>query len=305
MNHEFLGRRKRLALLVTTSLLALGVTAGSASGATQTFTNPTQIDVPDAAIADPYPSSINVSGFAGNVENAAVTFNGFDHTCFTDVATLLVAPNGAAGVPFAFIGPCPPDPQVPLTLTFNAKATNVFAGESGSGTYIPGTDGTPVELSEPAPAGPHETLNAVNQTPANGTWSLYIEDQAGGDKGVVNGGWSLTLSAPKNDVTTGAVTQNNKKGTARVPVNVADDGKVTLTGNGVATVAAPGANAAADVFGPGTITLPVKATGKKKQKLNQKGKVTVNVTITFTPRGTGVTPKSTALTVTLKKKIKK
>ena len=293
-------------MLLTMSLVAVGVSGGSATAATQTFTNPALIDIPDNDVASPYPSTINVSGFAGNVENATVTFHGFQHTCWTDVATLLVGPSGVAGVPMAYVGPCPgssSDPAGPFDVTFDSGATNPFGEESGSGTYLPTADG-PVELSEPAPAGEQpETLNVFNGAPANGTWSLFVEDQSGADFGQINGGWSLTLDAPKNNLTTGAATLNKKKGTALVPVKVDDDGRLTLTGNGVATVAAPSASKSADVLGPATVNLPVRATGKKKKKLNSKGKVSVNVTITFTPRGGAA--KSTPLTVTLQKKIKK
>ena len=52
-------------------------------------------------------------------------------------------------------------------------------------------------LRPPAPAGPTypADLSLFSGTPANGTWSLFIDDQTGGDDGQVFGGWSLNVTA--------------------------------------------------------------------------------------------------------------
>lgn len=71
---------------------------------TVTFTNPTPITIPNVptgqANANPYPSSINVSGIAGNIPSTPtavrVTINNFSHTYASDVGMVLVGPTGAA-----------------------------------------------------------------------------------------------------------------------------------------------------------------------------------------------------------------
>jgi hypothetical protein len=57
------------------------------------------------------------------------------------------------------------------------------------------------------------------------------------------------------------------------------------------------------VSAPGEVQLLIQARGKKKTKLNRKGKVKVSPTITYTP--TGGDPSSQSIDVKLKKKLKK
>ena len=54
----------------------------------------------------------------------------------------------------------------------------------------------------PAPAGPYATsLSAFDGTSANGTWSLYVTDDCGGDAGQVAQGWDLNLGGGPTAVT--------------------------------------------------------------------------------------------------------
>ena len=94
-----------------------------------------------------------------------------------------------------------------------------------------------VPLRPPAPAGPTypADLSLFSGTPANGTWSLFIDDQVGGDDGQVFGGWSLNVTAPVNTLTAGKPKLNKKKGTAQIPVTVGDAGQLSLSGKGVKT----------------------------------------------------------------------
>lgn len=61
------------------------------------FTNATSITINDAATvgtANPYPSTINVSGLTGNITNITVTFDNFNHTFPDDMDIMLVSPSG-------------------------------------------------------------------------------------------------------------------------------------------------------------------------------------------------------------------
>src|SRR5205085_4203189 len=68
------------------------------------FSNPTPIAINDATIANPYPSSINVSGVGGSVGKLTVTLNNFGHSFPDDVDILLVAPNGRSVVLMSDVG---------------------------------------------------------------------------------------------------------------------------------------------------------------------------------------------------------
>jgi hypothetical protein len=142
MNRAFLGRRKRLAFAVTTALLALGVMAGTASAVTKTFSNPSQIDIPDDAHAVPYPSTISVSGFAGNVQKVTATLNGLQHSYLDDVAILLVGPNGTNSILAGHVGGNEGVFAPPINITFDQASLNTLntSDEAVTGTYRPSVE---------------------------------------------------------------------------------------------------------------------------------------------------------------------
>jgi subtilisin-like proprotein convertase family protein len=291
MTLGFLRSRTRLALFLTTALVALGATAGTASAATGSFSNPAPITITDDSIASPYPSTINVNGFAGNVQKATVTLNGFTHTYPDDIAVLLVGPSGANSILMGRVGGSS-DTGV-ISLTFDQSSPNTLNEDDTAtgGTYRPSQGPTiPDPLSPPAPGGPYPVdLNALNTSPANGTWKLFIEDQVSGDEGAVLGGWTLGLTAPVNTLAAGKPKLNKKKGTAQVPVTVGDAGRLKVSGKGVK-------GKAKNTAGPGTVKLTLGAKGAAKQTLSSTGHVAVKAKITFTPNG--------GAAKTVKKKIK-
>jgi subtilisin-like proprotein convertase family protein len=287
MNRAFLGRRKRLAFAVTTALLALGVMAGTASAVTKTFSNPSQIDIPDDAHAVPYPSTISVSGFAGNVQKVTATLNGLQHSYLDDVAILLVGPNGTNSILAGHVGGNEGVFAPPINITFDQASLNTLntSDEAVTGTYRPSVEqGDMLAMRPPAPPGPVFPVNlgVFNGTPANGIWSLFIDDQVAGDDGHVFGGWSLALNGPVNTLSAGKPKLNKKKGTAQIPVTVGDAGQLTLSGKGVKSASASKSKA---VAGPGTVKLTVKPKGKTARTLNSTGSAKVKVKITFTPNG--------------------
>ena len=93
---------------------------------------------------------------------------------------------------------------------------------------------------------------------------------------------------PDNAFTLGGVARNKKRGTATLTVNLPNPGELTGSGNGV-TVASVTAH------GPGPVTVKIKATGKKKRKLSEMGKVKVAPTLTYAPTGGDPTTQSTTL----------
>jgi hypothetical protein len=120
--------------------------------------------------------------------------------------------------------------------------------------------------------------------------------------GGMNGRLNVSaVIAPTNSFKLGDVDRNKRKGTATVTVNVPNPGELTGSGNGVSTAGAALISRA--VSAPGEVQLLIQARGKKKTKLNRKGKVKVSPTITYTP--TGGDPSSQSIDVKLKKKLKK
>ena len=180
----------------------LGVPVG---GAPATFTNPAAITIGDNTPATPYPSNITVSGLSGN-KIMSLTLTGLTHTFPADIDFLLVGPGGQKFMAMSDMGGGGDVSSINLTLA-DAAATALSTSQLTSGTFRPGnTDTTTDAMPAPAPTAPYD-----NPAPAgsatfassfgtsgaamNGTWSLYVRDDAGTDVGSLAGGWSLTFDA--------------------------------------------------------------------------------------------------------------
>ncbi|HUS14155.1 MAG TPA: M14 family zinc carboxypeptidase, partial [Chloroflexia bacterium] len=155
--------------------------------------NPAPITINDAGPASPYPSNITVAG-AGTVGSIRVSVTGISHTWPDDIDMLLVGPNGGKVLLMSDAGGSNDIASVNLTFQDGSPAIPDSA-QITSGTYGPADYEAGDVFPAPAPAGPYSTsLNtAFVGSSANGTWSLYIVDDAGADVGSVSGGWSLTI----------------------------------------------------------------------------------------------------------------
>ncbi len=94
-------------------------------------------------------------------------------------------------------------------------------------------------------------------------------------------------------ISTGKAVKNTKKGTVRLTVTVPTPGQLVVTGPDIVKVSG-------HATAPGNVQVLIKAKGSALKTLKKKGKVTVQVKITFT--GPGGTKKTTTETVTLVKK---
>jgi subtilisin-like proprotein convertase family protein len=183
--------------------------------------NPAPILVPGAGtggtggtggIAAPYPSTIPVAGLTGAVTKVTATLTGFSHTFPGDVDILLAGPAGQRIVLMSDIGSG--TDAVNVNLTFDDAAAPMGATVV-SGTFRPTNSGTGDPFPVPAPPAPHGTLlSAFNGANPNGTWSLYVVDDAATDVGTFSGGWSLTI-------TTAEPSCVNQPCTMMCPANVA------------------------------------------------------------------------------------
>ena len=216
-------RRVIVAAIATLGLvggLVTSVPSASAAGPTS-FANPAPITIPDSGQATPYPSTIQVSGLTTAITDVNVVLTGYSHTCPFDVAVLVVAPTGQQSLLMADLGPgggCPP--AVGANLTFDDAAATAVPYPPTTGTWKP-TDGEPASANPfPAPAPPGDThpasLAAFNGLVGNGTWSLYVIDENGGDTGTISGGWSLSITTAPEPVRDRSLSLKARYGPKRV-----------------------------------------------------------------------------------------
>ena len=170
--------------------LRLGTTVGNSYGP---FANPASITIPNSGNGIPYPSTIAVAGVAGTVSKVRVALSGFTHTFPDDVDVLLAGPAGQRIILLSDAGGSLDVNGVNLVFD-DAGAAVPDSAQIVSGTFRPTNFGTGDVFPAPAPGLPHgAALAAFNGSNPNGTWSLFVVDDAGGDLGSFAGGWSLSF----------------------------------------------------------------------------------------------------------------
>ena len=201
--YSFIANGSNGQAIVATFLLTNGtVSAGSVSftfalGSTSSaFTNSGAIILPLQGAAAPYPSTLNVSGVGGSLTKATVTFNKLTHTSPDDVDALLVSPTGQKMLLMANAGGLNAVNGVTLTFddaaaTYLPDSTQIVSGTNKPSPYFPVT-----VFPATAPAAPYATnLATFNGSNPNGTWSLYVLDDAALNSGMISNGWSMNLTA--------------------------------------------------------------------------------------------------------------
>lgn len=168
--------------------------------------------------AGPYPSTLNVSGLGNSITDVNVSILGFGHTFPGDVELLLVAPSGTTAL--LMTGACNNFGGSVYDFTFDDEAAGQLLIGNGctSGSYQLSNFDT-VSLTAPAPAGPYgATLSVFDGQNPNGTWSLYVYDNAGGDYGDI-ASWSLDITAPTLPLT---VNSSCNAGSLEITINDGD-----------------------------------------------------------------------------------
>ncbi len=168
-------------------------------GGTFTFSNPAPITIPSSGTATPYPSTINVSGVpTGHViTKVTVTLSNYNHTWPDDVDVLLVGPGGQQCILMSDAGGSVDAVNVNLTFDDAAAVSLPDSTAITTGTYRPTNYVSPDNFPAPGPGSVTQPLNpplsVFDGTNPNGTWSLFVVDDVGGDAGNINGGWSITI----------------------------------------------------------------------------------------------------------------
>ncbi|MBE9264447.1 S8 family serine peptidase [Microcystis sp. LEGE 00066] len=227
-----------VALTVNSGTGYIGGSPGTATGTIVSeetlpiFSNPNPITIPNIGSSTPYPSTINVSGLSGNINSLKVTLTNLSHTYPDDIDVLLVGPTGTKALLMSDVGGS--DDVNNITLTFDPTATSSLpdSGLITSGSYKATDFETGDIFNSPAPGGPYGTdFSVFNGINPNGTWSLYVVDDAGGDVGTIAGGWSLNIGT---GTATPVVTVVATDADAGEPTN---PGQFTLTRTGPTTSA--------------------------------------------------------------------
>lgn len=174
------------------------------------YTNSTAPTLTDAAgPASIYPSTINVAGFDGQVGGISVILHGVSHTFPDDLDILLVGPGGQKVMLMSDAGGDRRFSISHATLTIRDDAASELPDRSAilSGTYRPTDFEAGDALPAPAPAGPYGTaLSVFNGTSPNGTWQLFVADDAGEDSGRLAAGWSLAVTRAAANTTPPVIT---------------------------------------------------------------------------------------------------
>ena len=175
------------------------------------FRNTAQITVPTSGQSGPantYPSNVNVSGLQGTVVKVTVRLTGISHTFPDDLDILLQGPQGQNVMLASDVGSPAGTTSYPangITLNFDQNAARTLPDNDPlvSGFYKP-TNNPPsesqTELISPAPPSPYGTsLSTFNGTNPNGTWKLFVVDDAthaanNSNIGKIFGGWGLGIA---------------------------------------------------------------------------------------------------------------
>lgn len=220
------------AILGTPNLAILNIN----DTATQ-YLNNTPIAITNGTVSSA--SAINITGGPTQVGSLKVTLYDVNHNFSDDLDVLLVGPQGQK---FILMGDAGGSNGLSssATITFDDQAGQILPdnGVIATGKYEPTNWETPVtSFGAPAPMGPYSepgntvggmvTLNSVFAgTNSNGTWNLYIRDDAGAfvpaGTGAVSGGWGLQILAPTaaNAEISGRVMTANGQGIRNATVMV-------------------------------------------------------------------------------------
>ena len=200
---------------IQTVTFGLTSNVGAVSGITRKFSlgklagglNSSSVSIPDSGAGSPYPSNVTVSGITGTAAIRVRLF-GLTHTFPGDLDLLLVGPGGQKMVIMSDVGSSAALNNADIAIEDAAAANMPTTATSLVGTWKPTNSGTSDTFPAPAPAGPYEqpapggaatfaSVFGTNGANMNGQWSLYLVDDAGGDLGALNGGWSISFSTPE------------------------------------------------------------------------------------------------------------
>ncbi|MBX3745456.1 MAG: proprotein convertase P-domain-containing protein [Verrucomicrobiae bacterium] len=228
------------------------------------YANAEPIVIRDNLTANPYPSTIEVAGVDSTVARVTVTLADLSHPFPADIDVLLVGPAGQKIILMSDAGGSGSLSRARLTLDDRAASELPFnpTVPIASGTYRPTNHQGGDTFPAPAPAPPYgSALSAFAGTDANGTWSLYVVDDAAPDAGLIAGGWILNIYT--TDPTIAPIADQTTPENTPLEVGILIEDADTPAANLIT---------AASTDNPGLLTLAITGTGTTR-------------TLTITPRG--------------------
>jgi subtilisin-like proprotein convertase family protein len=181
---------------------------------TRSFSNTAPITIPisqsELVAADPYPSTIQVSGLKGTIRDVNVRLNSLAHSHPDEVEVLLVGPEGQTATVMAHVGwgldisdvTLRLDDEAATPLPDQGAAPPEEAAMLCSGAFRPthvvmDEIGNPIVFNAPAPSATENTaLSVFDGASPNGTWQLFVQDMFGSrNAGAFVSGWSLEITA--------------------------------------------------------------------------------------------------------------
>lgn len=165
---------------------------GSLDTTPNTFTNTTSVAILDTSVVT---STLNVAGLASPIFDVNVKVN-LNHTFLSDLRVTLISPSGA---------------QVILANQIGGSGDNFVNTVFDDEASVAIASGTAPFTGSFRPSQP---LSGFDNLTGNGTWTLQIEDLAGGDTGTLLN-WELTISTSEQF---GTVRANGQFGIVGAPV---------------------------------------------------------------------------------------
>lgn len=183
-----------------TRTIRIGVPVG---GAPATFSNTTPLTIPDSGVSVPYGTTIDVSGLTG-IKKIKLEITGLTHTFPGDLDYLLVGPSGqkfsllsdsgntgdVSNLTFTLSDEADAQPSTTQWVAGNFKPVNIISGD----LFPAPAPSSPYSEAPPAGTASFVSVFGNNAPTFNGTWTLYLVDDAGGDSGS-QGGWKLTFES--------------------------------------------------------------------------------------------------------------
>ncbi len=249
---------------------------GTLDAASNPFSNNIPTSILDTATVT---SAITVSGITRPITDVNVRVR-ITHTFDSDLDVFLIAPDGTRVELFTDVGGG--GANFTDTVLDDEAATSITSGSAPfTGSFRP-----------------EGSLAALDGMGANGTWTLEITDDLGGDTGTLNN-WQLTIASAEPSVVSAAngnVVLDLPNGANVIRLTPQAGLKFTSPANGIHTVTAAGAPLYDQRFGVAEAVAPTVANVAISPSGAQRSRVS-SLTVTFSERV--VLPSTPALAFTL------
>jgi hypothetical protein len=281
--------RNRGALLVAFAATAIFASASSAQGAVTIGTNfrwPADEINPGCSAActivnTALPAADTALGGLSSPVNGTVTSWTFKSVHAGDVVNLRIL-RPAGGMSFTGAGTSAPAtsdgsglPHGPFSTSLPIRiGDNIGLNGSANATLLGDALGPVPELYWNMP----QLADGQTQAGTTGTREVMVQ----------------AVVQPANTLGFGKVKRSRKKGTATLTVDVPNAGVLDFSGAGIKIAEAA---AVKTVTAPGQVKFKIKARGKKRKRLDEKGKVKVLPRFTFTPNNGTAATSSTKITL--------